>query len=160
MVSPLAQDTYFIATENFEATYSEFENLYREHYGEMRARLSALGNEISPYNPRLDEYFRASRGGYLLTFTARCFGHPVGYANVYVTNDMHNGDRIAQEDALFVTKGHRKGVGRKLTLYGLDQLRQMGVSRLNVSAVTDTRAVSLWSRLGFRAVATEMVYQF
>jgi GNAT superfamily N-acetyltransferase len=96
----------------------------------------------------------------LLTFTARCFGHPVGYANVYVTNDMHNGDRIAQEDALFVTKGHRKGVGRKLTLYGLNQLRQMGVSRLNVSAVTDTRAVSLWSRLGFLAVATEMVYQF
>lgn len=151
---------YSFNTESFEATYPELEPLYREHYAEMCARLKAEGREVSPFNPRLDEYFKAARGGYLHTFTARCDGKPVGYINVYVTNDMHNGDRVAKEDALFVTKAHRTGVGRKLTQYGLSQLRALNVIRLNVSAVTDTRATNLWKRLGFKPVAVEMVYQF
>lgn len=151
---------YSFNTESFEATYPELEPLYREHYGEMCARLRAEGQEVSPFNPRLDEYFKASRGGYLHTFTARCDGQVVGYVNVYITNDMHNGDRIAQEDALYVTPAHRNGVGRRLALYGLAAIRNLGAKRMNVSAATDPRATKLWERLGFKPVAVGMVYQF
>lgn len=151
---------YSFNTESFEATYRELEPLYREQYAEMCARLAKEGHPVSPFNPRLDEYFKASRAGYLHTFTARCDGAPVGYVTVYITNDMHNGDRIAREDALFITKTHRNGVGRRLALYGLDAIRNLGAKRMNVSAATDPRAAKLWERLGFKPIAVEMVYQF
>jgi L-amino acid N-acyltransferase YncA len=115
---------------------------------------------VSAYNPRLDEYFKAARAGYLKSFTARLDGALCGYANVYLTSDMHNRDYIAQEDVLYVAKEHRGGLGRRLVRYGLDELQKLGVKRLSVSAVTDARVAILWSRMGFKAVASQMVYIF
>jgi predicted acetyltransferase len=152
--------SYTFSTENFEATYLEIEPLYREHYGEMCARLEADGQACSPYNPRLDEYVRACRAGYLHTFILRFDGKAVGYINVYTTNDMHNRDFIAREDTVFVTKSHRNGIGKKFIEYGLSQLNRLGVKRLSVSAMTDLRVEKLWARMGFKKVAVQMVYQF
>lgn len=151
---------YRFSTEDFEATYPEIESLYRQHYAEMADRLKAQGVEVSPYAPRLDEYVKASRAGALLTFLARLDGRPVGYANVYITNDMHNGDFIAEEDALFVLKEHRRGVGKALVKYGLQELRAMGCKRLNVAALTDLRVAKLWRRMGFKETAIQMTYEF
>lgn len=136
------------------------EPLARKHYAEMASRLSSIGVAISPYNPRLDEYFKASRGGWLKTFTARKGGALCGYANVYVTNDMHNQDLIAQEDVLYVAQEHRGGTGRALVSYGLGELKKLGVKRLNVSAVTDLRVAKLWARMGFKDVAQQMIFTF
>lgn len=140
--------------------YPALEPIFREHYAEMAARLSAVGVDVSPYDPRLDEYFKASDAGYLKTFVARCDGKPVGYTTVYVTNDMHNGDFIAQEDTLYVLKPHRKGVGKKLVQFGLETLRSIGVKRLCISATTDLRVVPLFRRMGFKEVAVQMMYTF
>lgn len=152
--------TYTMAREDFEMTYLEIEPLYRQHYAEMCARLEEAGQECSPYNPRLDEYVKACRGGYLHTFILRFDGKAVGYINVYTTNDMHNRDFIAREDTVFVVKEHRKGIGRKFIQFGLDRLREMGVKRLGVAAMTDLRVEKLWRRMGFKPVAVQMVYQF
>jgi GNAT superfamily N-acetyltransferase len=152
--------TYTFAQESFVETYRDIEPLYREHYAEMCARLTADGLNCSPYNPRLDQYVAAAERGDLLTFIARHDGVPVGYINVYVTNDMHNHDRIAQEDTIFVTKAHRNGLGKKLVKFGLDQLRARGVKHLNVAALTDLRVEKLWARMGFKPVATQMIYVF
>lgn len=140
--------------------YREMEPLAQAHYREYADRLASVGVIVSPYNPRLDEYFKAARGGWLKTFTARRDGALCGYANIYITNDMHNRDVIAQEDVLYVAKEYRGGLGRKLVAYGLDELRKLGVKRLSVAAVTDLRVAALWKRMGFVEVATQMVFIF
>lgn len=140
--------------------YPSLEPIFREHYAEMAARLSGAGVEISPYKPRLDEYFKASAAGYLKTFVVRCDGAPVGYSNVYLTNDMHNGDFIAQEDTLYVLKAHRNGAGRKLIQYVLATLRSLGIRRASISATTDLRVIPMLRRMGWKEVATQMMYTF
>lgn len=151
---------YSITLESFTPTYAELEPLYRQHYAEMHARLAGDGIPIGPYNPRLDEYRKAGDGGWLLTFVVRAEGQAVGYSNVYVTNDMHDSDLIAQEDAIYITPAHRNGLGRKLVLFVLDELRRRGVKRGYVSAVTDLRVEKIWARMGFKTVAASMVYRF
>ena len=152
--------SYAFSVESFKATYLELEPLYRQHYKEMTDRLSEAGILYSPYSPRLEEYGKASDGGWLLTFVLRSNGVACGYANVYVTNDMHNHDLIAQEDTLFVIKEHRNGVGKKLVKFVIEELRSRGVKRLNVSAKTDLRVAKLWKRMGFKEAATKMTYEF
>lgn len=151
---------YSMAMEHLPSVYPDLEPLFRSHYQEMAERLLKCGVAVSPYNPRLDEYFKASDGGWLKTFVVRFQGKPCGYANIYVTNDMHNRDLIAQEDTVFVDKKHRNGIGRKLSLFGMEELRRLGVKRLSVAALTDLRVIPLWRRMGFKEVATQMIYTF
>ena len=151
---------YTMTVEKFTETYRELEPLYRQHYKEMTDRLGEAGIHYSPYNPRLGEYGKASDEGWLLTFVLRADGVVCGYINVYVTNDMHNNDLIAQEDTVFVVREHRNGVGKRLVKFGIEELRSRGVKRLNVSAMTDLRVAKLWKRMGFKEAATQMTYEF
>jgi GNAT superfamily N-acetyltransferase len=141
-------------------TFEELEPLYRQHYGEMVERLARDGIEYSPYNPRWDEYFKAGDSGYLLTFILRFDGKAVGCSNIYLTHDMHNSDLIAQEDTIYVLPEHRNGIGKKFARVILDELKERGVKRLNVSAMTDLRATKLWKRMGFKESAIQMIYKF
>ena len=141
-------------------TLEELEPLYRQHYGEMIERLARDGIEYSPYNPRWDEYFKAGDNGHLLTFILRFDGKAVGCSNIYLTNDMHNSDLIAQEDTIYVLPEHRNGIGKKFARVILDELKERGVKRLNVSAMTDLRATKLWKRMGFKESAIQMTYKF
>ena len=152
--------SYDITIERFTDTYLELEPLYREHYSEMVERLASQGIEYSPYNPRLHEYGEACKRGDLINYVLRQNGVACGYANVYVTNDMHNGDLISQEDTLFVLKDHRNGVGKKIVQFVLEDLKSRGVKRLMVSAMTDLRVAKLWGRMGFKEAATQMIYEF
>lgn len=154
------REGYHIALEGFDETYPEVEPIYRQHYGEMVRRLEGEGIFMSGYNPRLGEYSRASKGGWLLTFILRFAGEAVGYSNVYLTNDMHNGDPIAQEDTIYVLPEHRNGVGKELVRHILRELAERGVKRVHVTPVTDLRATKMWARMGFRPVAEQMVYLF
>ena len=152
--------SYEINVEKFTDTYLELEPLYRQHYAEMVERLGGQGIMYPAYNPRLHEYGAACERGDLLTYVLRYEGEVCGYANVYLTNDMHNGDLISQEDTLFVLKAHRNGVGRKLVQFVLQDLKSRGTKRLMVSAMTDLRVAKLWSRMGFKEAATQMIYEF
>ena len=152
--------SYTFSVEGFKETYCELEPLYQQHYKEMTDRLGEAGIHYGPYSPRLEEYGKASDGGWLLTFVLRADGAVCGYANVYVTNDMHNNDLIAQEDTVFVLKEHRNGIGKKLVKFVVEELRSRGVKRLNVSAMTDLRVAKLWKRMGFKEAATQMTYEF
>lgn len=151
---------YHIALEHGVEKHDELLPLYREHYAEMKARLEADGIPVSDFNPRLDEYFAAMNAGYLLTFVVRHEGRAVGYSNIYITNDMHNQDLIAQEDTIFIVKPHRNGIGRKLALFILDELRRRGVKRAIITPVTDLRVGKIWARMGFKPLAQLMVYNF
>jgi GNAT superfamily N-acetyltransferase len=153
--------TYTIRQESVLENTPELLPLYAQHYTEMQERLAKQGIEIPDFNPRLDAYFKAAVDGYFLNFVARTEqGEPVGYCNVYLTNDMHNGDLIAKEDTVFVRQDHRKGLGKKIVQFGLEELRKRGVTRLIVQATTDPRIVHLWKRMGFKEAAVCMVYRF
>jgi GNAT superfamily N-acetyltransferase len=141
-------------------TFDELEPLYRQHYQEMVERLAKDGITYSAYNPRWEQYWKASDEGWLLTFILRHEGKAVGCSNVYVTNDMHNNDLIAQEDTIYVVPEHRNGVGKKFVRVILDELKERGVKRVNVSAMTDLRVAKLWKRMGFKEAATQMMYTF
>lgn len=148
--------SYCIAMERFSASYADLEPLYRQHYAAMAERLAADSVMVSPYNPRLDEYRRASDGGWLLTFVLRHEGKAVGYSNIYVTADMHNHDPIAQEDTIFVLPEHRKFAGRMLIKEVHAELKRRGVKRLNVTTMTDLRVAKLLQRMGYRHTAHHM----
>jgi GNAT superfamily N-acetyltransferase len=55
---------------------------------------------------------------------------------------------------------HRNGIGKKFIKVILEELKERGVKRLNVSAMTDLRAAKLWKRIGFKESATQMIYKF
>lgn len=141
--------TYAVELSTIDTTLDELMPLYRKHYAEMSARLESLGMKASPFNPRVDEYSRASNGGWLLTFVLRHEGKAVGYCNVYVTNDMHNRDPIAQEDTIYVVPEHRNGSGRMLARAVHDELRKRGVLRLNITTSTDLRVSKWLARQGY-----------
>jgi GNAT superfamily N-acetyltransferase len=152
--------SYAITLENGHTAHDELLPLYREHYAEMKARLEGDGIRIGDFSPRTDQYFAAMDAGWLLTFIVRHAGKAVGYSNIYITNDMHNGERIAQEDTIFITAAHRNGIGRRLALFILAELRRRGVKRVNITAMTDLRVAKIWQRMGFRPAATVMTYIF
>ena len=152
---------YKISLERGDLNYTELEPLYRMHYGEMQSRLKTDGFDVSDYKPRLDVYFPAFAGGWLLNFVARTEeGKAVGYANVYLTSDMHNSDFIATEDLIYVHPDHRNGLGTKIVKHALEELRSRGVRRVTVNPVTDLRVAKIWRRMGFRDVAVRMTYDF
>lgn len=151
---------YTISLERGDANLAELYPIYRQHYGEMRDRLAKDGFAVGDFNMNLNVYLKAWSEGWLLNFVARKDGAAVGYSNIYLTNDMHNGELIAQEDAIYILPSHRNGIGRKLARFVLDELKTRGAKRLDITAVTDTRAINLWRRMGFREVATQMQYVF
>lgn len=152
--------TYTIGLESGHTAHPELDPLYRQHYAEMQDRLASQGIPIGPYAPRLDEYFKGMDAGYILTFVVRFDGAPVGYANIYLTSDMHNSQPISSEDTIFVTKAHRNGIGRRLTKFIIEELRSRGVLRAWATATTDPRVVLMLERMGWRRAATVMVYNF
>ncbi len=136
------------------------ELLYRRHYGEMQARLKKDGIPISPYNPRLDEYKKAIDAGYLLTYIVRFKETVVGYSNIWLTSDMHNGDFIAREDTVYVLPEHRNGTGKRLVKFILADLKERGVKRVMITPVTDLRVGIIWQRMGFKPAAQVLIYTF
>ena len=84
----------------------------------------------------------------------------VGYSNVWLTNDMHNGEKIAQEDTIYMLPDHRNGTGRKFSRFILDHLKSIGCKRMHITATTDTRVGVIFKRMGFRDTAQSMTYVF
>jgi L-amino acid N-acyltransferase YncA len=155
------REGYAFSIENGADNYPEIEPLYRTHYAEMAARLAREGIAIEDYNPRLDQYANSWRSGHLTNYIVRFHGEAVGYANIYRTNDMHNGASLAVEDTIYMLPGHRNGVGLQLARFILDDLRARGVKRLIAQAVTDPRVAKLWERrLGFKPIGMAMMYVF
>lgn len=151
---------YEFSIERGDQTLPEIVGLYRQHYGEMQDRLSASGVQIGDYNPRWDEYIKAWVGGWLVNYIVRLNGVAVGYSNVYITQDMHNSEWIAQEDTIYLLPEHRNGTGRKFVQFVLADLKTRGVKRAFVTTQTDLRTGLLCKRLGFKDVAAQLMYSF
>ncbi len=152
--------SYVYSVERYADTLPEMLPIYRMHYAELADRMKEAGHEASPFNPRFDAFIDANDRGDLIHFLVRKDGAPVGYANVYVTLDMHNQDLIATEDAIFVVPGHRNGIGRKMTIGIVKALESVGVKRAHMTAAIDPRAAMLWGRIGFEHSGVRMTKYF
>ena len=152
---------YTVAVEKLEVILPELEHMYRQHYAEMRSRLLALGVETAPYDPRWDTYFEYERAGHFLTFVGRLDGKAVGYANIYITSDMHNRELIASEDTLYVDPEHRgKSAGRDIVECVHATLKGLGVKRLNVTTATDLKVAAWLEKRGYKHTAHNMTICF
>lgn len=134
--------------------------LWERHYGEMQARLERDGLPCSPFAPRTEQYVRTDEEGWLVALILEHGEQAVGYAQGYITNDMHNGDLIAQEDAIYVVPEHRGSAGRILLDAVHAELRRRGVKRLNITTGTDLRASKWFERRGYKHVAHCMSIEF
>ena len=152
--------SYTVALERISENYAEMEPIYRQHYAAMQERMAGSGVQMSGYAPRTKQYFEANDGGWLLHFVLRCDGQAVGYSNIYVTNDMHNGELIAQEDTIYVVPEHRNGSGRLLARSVHAELKTRGVKRLNVTTATDLRVSKWLERQGYKHTAHCMTLVF
>jgi len=147
---------YTISMENGADNLQELIPLYSSHYVEFEKNLKSVGLNVGPYCPRYNEYETAWKGGWLLNFVARKNGVAIGYSNVYITNDMSNGELVAQENNLFVLSEHRRGIGKKLFQFAIEECKKRGAKMLLMSAATDPRVVNLWKRMGAKEVAVCM----
>jgi len=150
---------YSFALESGWENFPELEKLYLEHWDEHMARERDLGIDPEPLTMNLPRYRKSWESGHLLNYVARYnpTNEAVGAANVYLSTDMHTRELIGIEDSLFVTKAHRKGVGRGLVKFILEDMYQRGVRRGYLDAATDPRAAKQWERMGFRPYSTRMV---
>ncbi|RUW70005.1 N-acetyltransferase [Mesorhizobium sp. M4B.F.Ca.ET.215.01.1.1] len=147
--------SYDIAIENFNEAWPELEPLSRRHYGEMQARMAAEGMTIGEFKPRLNVYGSAS---HLLCFVVRNEGEAVGYAFIWITQDMHNSEHIAMEDTIYMRPDHRNGIGRRFTRHILAELKARGCVRAHVTIATDLRVAKMCERVGFKRSAIAMTY--
>lgn len=155
-------EAYKISIEHGAANLPELQPLYAMHYAETEERLRREGFNPAPYKPDWGRYCEYWSMGYLVNYCARekKTNAPVGYANVYFTTSMHTQEPIAHEDMLWVHPDHRKGLGRAITKFVLEDCKRRGVRRAVMTARTDPRAEALWKRLGFIETAREMVKEF
>ena len=152
--------SYTVRQVSLRSEFAVIYPIWAQHYGEMEARMRKDGLPVSPFKPRTDQYIRSNEDGWLLVFLLEHEGEAVGYAQGYITNDMHNGDLIAQEDAIYVVPEHRHGAGRILLDAVHAELKRRGVRRLNITTGTDLRASKWFQRRGYKHVAHCMSISF
>jgi len=151
---------YIFAIEKFKDIKVELIALMQYHYAEMSERLVRDGFEVSPFDMDIKTYEELNDAGHLLIYTVRLCGTLIGYSNIYITQDMHNSDLMAQEDCLYIRRDCRKGVGKELVKYCLADLKARGMKYLDVTAMTDLRVAKIWKRMGFKELAVKMRYTF
>lgn len=152
---------YSVTADRFDLTYKELEPLYRQHFAERKARYDAEGIQSGEYNPQLDTYFDYAQRGILVTFIARDGVAPIGYSNIYIVNDMHDGERIAQEDAIYVLPQHRgTGAGDFLVRFVHAYMKEQKVKRLNITTSTDLKVANWLKKHGYKHTAHCMMISF
>ena len=151
---------YVFGIEKLTDTIADTDRLWREQFAQMNERLSAAGVKTYPYNPNYKGYLASNDAGILIYYTARRHGKLVGHSTIYLFNSMHDQTLMAREDTIFVTAEHRKGVGRLLTKFILQDLKSRGVTRGIVQVITDLRVEKLWNRMGFKTTGVTMQIDF
>ena len=73
---------------------------------------------------------------------------------------MHNGEKIAQEDTIYIVPEHRNGTGKSLMKFIHSELKDRGVKRLNITTATDLRVGKLLGRIGYAQTAQAMTLVF
>lgn len=94
-------------------------------------------------------------GDGLPTHVAEVEGRVVGMYR-FVPNQIDRGSHVANASFMVDPEARHRGVGHALGLHCLGEARRAGylAMQFNMVVSTNTRAVALWQRLGFKIVGT------
>ena len=151
---------YSISIEKFEDIREELLPLATLHYEEMSKGFRVIGVELPEYNPDFDEHERNSKVGNLLMYTLRYDNELVGYFGVYFSKSLDTQLPIAYDGGVYVRKDHRNGIGTDMVSFVLADLSNRDIISFELVSRTDPRFTEKFEKMGFKAVATQMLYTF
>lgn len=138
-----------IQREKFIDIEGELPALFARHYDEMPFDKSAdLDMDYSRYE-KLEDL------NVLHCLTARIEGEIVGYFfNMVVPHLHHKGVIMSASDIVFVLPENRNGTGAGLKLIkrGIEEMKALGVKKINMAARVGTQLNKLLPLLGFEHI--------
>lgn len=146
---------YTISLEDYNDTLQELMPMYRRAYEEMLGFVPESSNR-QEFNPWVEAYTLSNIEKTLLLFVVRKGTEAVGYCIMFVTRDLKDNQLMAYEDYIYLEPGHRNGLGKYLAKFIIAELAARGVKRITVSVLKGTGLELVWSRLGFKVIATQM----
>lgn len=146
---------YTISLEDYNDTLQELMPMYRRAYEEMLGFIPE-GLKRQEFNPWIEAYTLSNAEKTLLLFVVRKENVAVGYCLMFVTRDTKDNVLMAYEDYIYLEPGHRNGLGKYLAKFIIAELNARGIKRITVSVLKGTGLELVWSRLGFKVLATQM----
>lgn len=146
---------YTISLEDYNDTLQELMPMYRRAYEEMLGFVPESSNR-QEFNPWVEAYTLSNIEKTLLLFVVRKGTEAIGYCIMFVTRDLKDNQLMAYEDYIYLEPGHRNGLGKYLAKFIIAELAARGVKRITVSVLKGTGLELVWSRLGFKVIATQM----
>lgn len=144
---------YTIGLERLEDILTEVKFLHSQHWNETQGYLSA------PLDPDYDQMIAMERNYNLVLFIVRApDGTVAGNLCYHLGYSLHQkGKLIASEDALFITKAHRKGrICIKLLEYAERILTTIGVHYITIGDKSPAGSVSIGrmvTKMGYKPVS-------
>jgi len=106
---------YSITLANFENACNEgLLELMQEFHEECQSKCQ---EDIGKFNPRLDVYETASYGKYLITYLLKLDEQLIGYCIIFLDQNMHTSELLAEEDSIYIRPEYRNGIGTKLAKF-------------------------------------------
>ena len=150
--------SYTVTADVFRDVQAEVGTLHAAYYKEMVARSEMPRAE---YAPRTEEFLRMGDIGEMVTYILRDESKvAVGFCNVYLANDMHNGELIAIEDTIYIIPNFRGGLGKAFGQCILEDLKPRGVKRFIITVLDVAGIADTCRKAGFRDIASQMEYTF
>lgn len=146
---------YKISLEDYNDTLQELMPMYRRAYEEMLGFIPECLKR-QEFNPWIEAYTLSNAEKTLLLFVVRKENVAVGYCLMFVTRDTKDNVLMAYEDYIYLEPGHRNGLGKYLAKFIIAELNARGIKRITVSVLKGTGLELVWSRLGFKVLATQM----
>lgn len=151
----MSKYNYIITVESYKDTYEELNHLYKQCYDELLEIYKKDGRIYSEYNPWLEAFNDYDASGCLILYVVKVDAIVVGYCLMYITQDMGNKELIACESGIYILPEHRNGLGKHLGKVIVKDMTLRGVKRIILSAINE-HVVNLWTRIGFKPIATTM----
>ncbi len=132
--------------ESYLEVCEDIKPLIKMHWEQI-----ALNKDKIILNPDWDEYQRLYNSGNLKIYTARKKHELVGYFIVAVAKNIHYKDHLfANCDIIYVKPDSRAGMtGYKLITFAENELKNLGVSVLNINTKIHTPFDKLLVRMHF-----------
>ena len=146
---------YTISLEDYNDTLQELMPMYRRAYEEMLGFVPE-SLDRQEFDPWVEAYTLSNIEKTLLLFVVRKGTEAVGYCIMFVTRDVKDSQLMAYEDYIYLEPGHRNGLGKYLAKFIIAELTARGIKRVTVSVLKGTGLELVWSRLGFKVIATQM----
>lgn len=146
---------YKISIESFPDTFEELRPLYEKAYKEMMENLPS-GILREKYDPWISAYLEAHEAKTLILFVVRLEGIAVGYCIMFISQDTKDSKLIAYEDYIYLQPEHRKGLGKLLVKFIVNELRARGINRIYIFPIPSTGLYKVWGRMGFRVTGIAM----